>query len=150
MGGKRMASRAEAYDAKREAEKSKRLLKRKKRMNKLETKAQEYAIKQARRLEKLSDNSSRGLLNTASHLFMAGVMLMFFVGVALGVYATIWRGEPVSTTMDYIMKLALVVGLGYFVKAFGENVAKIILPFIFGARKTGDSDIDDSDQQGNG
>jgi len=75
------------------------------------------------------------ILKTASHIFMAGIMLMYFVGVALGIYATVLLGEPVSTTLDYIMRLALVVGLGYFIKAFGENIAKIVMPFVFGAKK---------------
>ena len=91
-----------------------------------------FRIKQAKRAAR---KEKRSVLRTASHIFMAGIMLMYFVGVALGVYVTIWRDEPVSTTMDYIMHLALVVGLGYFIKAFGENVAKIVLPFIFGPRK---------------
>ena len=69
-------------------------------------------------------------LKTVSHLIMAGVMLMYFVGVALGVYATIALAEPVKTTLDYIMELAFIVGIGYFVKSFGENIAGIVLSYI--------------------
>jgi len=72
-----------------------------------------------------------------SKLVMAGVMLMFFAGGLLGTYATIHNHEPVSVTLDYITKLALPVGLGYFVKAFGENIAKIILSAVFGAKFPG-------------
>ena len=57
---------------------------------------------------------------------MAGIMLSFFVGVGLGVYVTVWRGEPLNVTLDYIMELAKFVALGYFAKAFGENILKII------------------------
>ncbi len=70
------------------------------------------------------------VLKTASHIFMAGVMLMFFVGVALGVYATIFLAEPIKTTLNYIMELARIVAWGYFGKAFGENSAKIIMSFL--------------------
>jgi hypothetical protein len=92
----------------------------------------------------------KAVLNTASHVFMASIMLMFFVGVGLGVYVTIFRHEPVSTTLDYIMLLARLVALGYFIKAFGENVAKIILPFIFGRKHPDSKNNDDGGQQGNG
>jgi hypothetical protein len=113
--------------------------------------------RRAARLRKSRQNGQEkpvkgGLLKTASHLFMGGIMMMFFVGVALGVYATIFRGEPVSTTLDYIMRLAMVVGLGYFVKAFGENIARIVLPY-FGARLPGsgnDSNNNDDAGRGNG
>ena len=66
-------------------------------------------------------------INTFSHLVMAGIMVMFFAGAGLGGYVTIVNGEPVSITLDYIMQLAKIVALGYFVKAFGENIAKIVL-----------------------
>jgi hypothetical protein len=107
------------------------------------------AIRQARLLERAAKKEKkRGIFKTASHLFMAGIMLMYFVGVGLGVYVTIVRGEHVGITLDYIMRLALIVGLGYFAKAFGENIAKIILPFIFG-RKHPDSK-NDGGTQGDG
>jgi hypothetical protein len=64
---------------------------------------------------------------TVSHIIMAGIMLMFFVGVVLGAYATVFLGEAVGTTLDFIMQLALPVGLSYMVKAFGENVVKIAM-----------------------
>ena len=64
---------------------------------------------------------------TFSHCVMAGVMLTYFAGVVLGWYATVVNGEPVGTTLDYIMQLAKIVGVGYFAKAFGENIAKIVL-----------------------
>jgi putative copper export protein len=67
------------------------------------------------------------LLNSFSKWIMAAVMMMFFVGVMLGAYAIIIRGEPPGATQDYIMRLAQIVGCGYFVKAFGENIAKIVL-----------------------
>ena len=66
-------------------------------------------------------------ISTFSHGVMAGIMLSFFVGVGLGVYVTVWRGEPLNVTLDYIMELAKFVALGYFAKAFGENILKIIL-----------------------
>jgi len=92
--------------------------------------------------------NKKTVLHTASHIFMSGIMLMYFVGVALGVYVTVFRDEPVSTTLNYIMRLALVVGLGYFVKAFGENIAKITLPFVFG-KQSKDSN-NNSGGEGNG
>jgi len=69
---------------------------------------------------------SKRIMTTFSKWVMAAVMMMFFVGVAIGVYATLFLGEPVSTTLNYIMRLSFVVGLGYFVKAFGENIARIV------------------------
>jgi hypothetical protein len=63
---------------------------------------------------------------------MAAIMLMFFIGVLLGWHSVVVRGEPVSVVLDYIMRLALPVGLGYFIKAFGENIAKIVLSAVFG------------------
>jgi hypothetical protein len=66
-------------------------------------------------------------IKTFSHGVMAGIMFSFFIGVGLGVYVTVWRGEPLSVTLDYIMELAKFVALGYFAKAFGENILKIIL-----------------------
>jgi hypothetical protein len=88
-------------------------------------------------------------LATFSHFVMAGVMMMFFVGVALGIYVTVFRDEPASASLDYIMKLAYVVSLGYFIKAFGENIAKIALSFIFGPRLP-DSNNSDNEQGGAG
>ena len=73
-------------------------------------------------------------LYTFSHMVMGGIMMMFFVGVALGVYATITRVDELTVTLDFIMELARIVALGYFIKAFGENIAKIVLAAIFGNR----------------
>lgn len=86
-------------------------------------------------------------LYTFSHMVMFGIMLMFFVGVGLGVYVTVILGETLSVTLDYIMKLAKPVALGYFVKAFGENIAKIVLSAIFG---TGVSDSRNEGSIGSG
>ncbi|MDR1704246.1 MAG: hypothetical protein LBS19_06130 [Clostridiales bacterium] len=66
------------------------------------------------------------LFNTASHIFMAGVMLAYFAGAAVGVFKVLFQGAPLSTLFEYILELALPVGLGYFVKAFGENIFKIV------------------------
>jgi uncharacterized membrane protein len=77
--------------------------------------------------EQTGEVHSEKLLNSFSKWIMAAIMLMFFVGVGLGAYAIIIRGEPPGTTQNYIMKLAQIVCLGYFVKAFGENIAKIVL-----------------------
>ena len=157
MDEKKMESRAEAYDirlgkhtAKRISRVAKAEYKAKMLSQRLSVKSEAAAIKRQNRLQRLAGTAkSRGLLNTASHVFMAGIMLMYFIGVGLGVYVTIWRDEPVVTTMDYIMRLALVVGLGYFVKAFGENVAKIVFPFVFGSRKSEDTGAD-NEESGNG
>lgn len=89
---------------------------------------------QARRKRRTTRKKKTPRLYTFSHMIMAGIMLMFFVGVGLGVYVTVFRGEPLSVTLDYIMELARIVTLGYFVKAFGENIAKIILSAVFGNR----------------
>ncbi|MDR1692020.1 MAG: hypothetical protein LBR72_01555 [Oscillospiraceae bacterium] len=87
--------------------------------------------------ESLAQKPKRGkkrksdkILYTVSHLVMGGVMLMFFAGVALAGYAVIFLGEPVGTLLDFVKSFALPVGLGYLVKAFGENVAKIVLGVI--------------------
>ena len=111
--------------------------------------AQAYEIRKTMRINRGAARKSGSVLKTASHIFMAGVMLMYFVGVALGVYATVALGEPVATTLDYIMRLALVVGLGYFIKAFGENIAKIALPFI-SAPKHSDTGNKEWGDQGHG
>jgi len=130
MSEKKMETRAQRYDF---------------RMNVIRAKEM---IRQQKRSEKAQGKGKKAVLQTASHIFMSGIMLMYFVGVALGVYVTVFRDEPVSTTLNYIMRLALVVGLGYFVKAFGENIAKIVLPFIFGSRSK-DSD-NNTGGEGNG
>ena len=83
------------------------------------------------------DEKSELMMNSFSKMVMAAVMLMFFVGVGLGIYGTVCKAEPVSVTLDYIIKLALPVGLGYFIKAFGENIAKIVLSAIFGRNTDG-------------
>jgi uncharacterized membrane protein len=77
--------------------------------------------------EQTHEARSEKLLNSFSKWVMAGVMLMFFVGVVLGAYAIVILGESPDATQEYIMKLAQIVCLGYFVKAFGENIAKIVL-----------------------
>lgn len=87
---------------------------------------------QADKLEKKLTRQKKEPLITFSKFVMGGIMLMYFVGVYLGSYATIYLGEPVSVTLDYIMQLAKIVSLGYFVKAFGESIARIILSAVCG------------------
>ena len=65
-------------------------------------------------------------------------MLVFFIVVGLGIYVTVCLGEPVSTTMDYTKILILVAFLGYFVKAMGENISRIVFPVI--TKKSRDQD----------
>ena len=65
-------------------------------------------------------------LYTVSHMVIGGIMLTYFVGVGIGGYAVLLKGEPLSVLLDFIMKLSLPVGLGYFVKAMGENICKIV------------------------
>jgi len=90
------------------------------------TDAQISALANEINVRKRSNRTKRFKLGF-SKLMMACVMLMFFAGVALGVHAVLELGEPVSTVLNYIMTMALPVGLAYLVKAFGENIAKIIL-----------------------
>ena len=71
-----------------------------------------------------------------SKLIAAGLMAMYFVGVAVGSYKTLRHGEPVTVLLDYIMKLALPGGYLYFSKAFGENVLKIVLGYVYDNRGT--------------
>jgi len=131
--------------------------------DKMKLRAQKYDLRQAaltkkekavelRRERRLERKEEGRILKTASHLFMAGVMIMFFVGVALGVYVTVFKDEPVIITLDYIMKLAMIVALGYFVKAFGENVAKMVLGFLTGrtVREEADTRNDDDENHGVG
>jgi uncharacterized membrane protein len=94
----------------------------------LRAKAEELE-KEAKKHKK--DSHSEYMMNSFSKWVMAAVMLMFFVGVGFGGYAIICRGEAVETTLDYIMQLARIVCLGYFIKAFGENIAKIVLSAVF-------------------
>ena len=70
--------------------------------------------------------------NIFSKLVMAAVMMAFFVGVGLGVYEVVINKLPTNVTLDYIKFIALPVSMGYFVKAFGENIAKIVLPHFRG------------------
>jgi hypothetical protein len=91
---------------------------------------------------KLAKRKQREEKRTFSKAVMAGIMVLFFAGALLGTYATVVKHEPVSITLDYITKLALPVGLGYFVKAFGENIAKIILSAVFGSRFPGNQPED--------
>ena len=92
---------------------------------------------EARRIERKKIGASerkQPRLYTFSHMVMGGIMLTFFVGVGIGGYVTLFRGEPLHVTLDYIMQLSRIVALGYFIKAFGENIAKIVLSAIFGNR----------------
>jgi hypothetical protein len=81
-------------------------------------------------------------INTFSKWVTALIMLLFFWGAAVATYAVVFKGESVNTLLDYIMKLALPVGIGYLIKAFGENVAKIVISALYGVKfpnaKTGD------------
>ena len=69
---------------------------------------------------------------TFSHMVMGGIMLTFFAGAGLAAYATVAQGERVTVALGYIMELARIVALGYFIKAFGENIAKIVLSALLG------------------
>jgi hypothetical protein len=84
-------------------------------------------IQQSKELEK---EKPPKVLKTFSHIIMFCIMLMYFVGVGLGAYATVLGGEDVGTTLDYIMELSYLVALGYFSKAFGENALKIVMPYV--------------------
>jgi putative copper export protein len=88
------------------------------------------------------------LLSSFSKWVMAAVMMMFFAGVALGAYAIIIRGEPPDVTQDYIMRLAQIVGCGYFVKAFGENIARIVLSARLPGRADAQSEPEPEDEGG--
>jgi hypothetical protein len=86
--------------------------------------------------DRLERRAGRGPLYTFSHGVMAGIMAVYFAGAALGVYMTVARGEPLSVTLEYIMTLAKIVAPAYLVKAFGENIAKIVLPALHGTAHT--------------
>jgi TctA family transporter len=95
---------------------------------------------QADELERVTREKTRKarderMMNQFSKWVVAGVMLMFFVGVALGCYSVIRLGESVQTVLNYIERLAVIAFLGYFIKAFGENIAKIVLSFLVGKRQ---------------
>ena len=90
-----------------------------------------YALKQAKRFNK---ENSQGKRNTFSHLVMGGIMITYFVGVLLGIFVVIILHEPIDTVLSFIMELAKIVTLGYFVKAFGENIAKIVFSSIYGTQ----------------
>lgn len=68
---------------------------------------------------------------TFSKFVMGGIMCMLFVGIYLGGRAALCEGEPVNVTLDNIMQLAKPVSLKYFIKAFDENIAWIILNAIY-------------------
>jgi hypothetical protein len=96
---------------------------------------------QAEQLERREREQTRSirserLMNSFSKWIMAGVMLMFFVGVAVAAYAVLTLGASLALLLDYIRDLARIAFLGYFVKAFGENIAKIILPFLMQTKST--------------
>lgn len=80
---------------------------------------------------------SERLMNSFSKWVVAGVMLMFFVGVAVGSYCVLKLDAELRLLLDYIRALASIAFLGYFVKAFGENIAKIVLPFLEGKWNSG-------------
>ena len=92
------------------------------------------AARLERRLAKLPKDTSETKRYTFSHMVMAGIMMMYFVGIGLGIFAVVTQVEELSVTLNFIMELARIVCLGYFVKAFGENIARIVLSAIFGNR----------------
>jgi Trk-type K+ transport system membrane component len=73
--------------------------------------------------EQTSAVRSERFMNQFSKWIVAGVMLMFFVGVALGVYAVIFLGADLGDVLGYIQTLAAVAFGGYFLKAGFEKVA---------------------------
>ena len=90
-------------------------------------------LKEQERTEKQNQRRLKNI-NTFSKLVMALVMLMFFIGVAVAVHSVLFQGEHVSVLLDYIAKFALPAMLGYLIKAFGENVAKIVISAAFGVK----------------
>jgi len=87
-------------------------------------------------IEKQQPQAPADHLMSFSKWVVAGVMLMFFVGVWIGCYAVLNLNEPVQTVLNFISPLVKIAFLGYFIKAFGENIAKIALPFIFGNKNS--------------
>ena len=78
-----------------------------------------------------------------SKLITAAVMLTHFVGVGLGVYCVVRGLAPLIEVLDYIKILAVIDFLGYFIKAFGENIAKIALPFVYGGKNNSAGEPDE-------
>jgi hypothetical protein len=87
-----------------------------------ELRAQADALERRER-EQTSAVRAERFMNSFSKWIVAGVMLMFFVGVALGVYAVIVLGADVGDVLSYIQTLAAVAFGGYFLKAGFEKVA---------------------------
>jgi TctA family transporter len=104
-------------------------------MPKLTSEAQRAATAQIQRQKaKLAAQKADKRHYTFSHMVMAGIMMMFFVGVGLGVYSVVTKADDLTVVLNFIMELARIVCLGYFIKAFGENIARIVLSAIFGNR----------------
>ena len=74
----------------------------------------------------------RDRMMSFSKWIVAATMLLFFVNAGLGVYMVLNRGEPLQTLYDYTFWQTMVVLLGYFVKAFGENIAREVLSYLSG------------------
>jgi putative copper export protein len=96
-----------------------------------ELRAQADAIEREAR-EQTREIRSERMMNQFSKWIVACVMLMFFVGVALGVYAVLSLGADLGKVLDYIQTLTAVAFAGYFLKAGFEKVALAPLQKLYG------------------
>ena len=94
-----------------------------------------HALAAARKREQRAQTRevrSEHMMNQFSKWIVACVMLMFFVGVALGAYAVLRLGADLGKVLDYIQALAAVAFAGYFLKAGFEKVALAPLQKAYG------------------
>lgn len=71
-----------------------------------------------------------------SKAVVAAVMLMYFVGIGYGIFASVCLDLSAEIILGYIETLTTIAFIGYFGKAFGENTLKIVMPAILKIRKT--------------
>jgi predicted PurR-regulated permease PerM len=98
--------------------------------------------------EQTREIRSERMMNQFGKWIVAGVMLMFFVGVALGVYAVIFLSADLGVVLGYIQTLAAVAFGGYFLKAGFEKVALAPLQRAYGKLTGQDGAAADDEGEG--